>query len=255
MNSNCTAAGADNTSRTDATTTNAQMSGQLSTTGAAAEVVVPSVQPLPTQPLVVQSSTQGHLDDDGTLNIDEEYTKSLLTPAPNLPTTTNKQQQSTTLAAVHNQNHSNSTSLIINENSTSNDETLTMGSVSKAVVNNNDLNLELNQLVEELIESVVGAGGGGGDGGGNNTHIEMIGDVTSNDAVVESLPVLSTSKTTEQHHDLNADLDTAVREVLSALLDQIEARLMENRALEQDEKSTTSQLGNNDKNGRLESMI
>lgn len=132
------------------------------------------------RPAPVQSDAITN-DDETTLNLDEDFTKSLLTTVPK------------NLADV-------------TENSTSNDETLTMGS-SKPVDFNLNMNVELNQLVEELIESVVGEGSGKE---GDKTE-----DVLDED---------------------REDLEAAVKDVLDSLLDQIEARLVENRANNDDTK-------------------
>lgn len=178
-----------------------------------------------------QQQQSGGADDEGTLNIDEDYTKSLLTPAP--------PSKLVAMAAAAAQNHSNSAaSLVLNENSTSNDETLTMGSSSKAFAATADLNLnlnvELNQLVEELIESVVS---GGTDKSkpieqAAEIHVSDVGEETTNKISDEN-----NEKQQQQQPDAS-DLDAAVRDVLNALLDQIEARLMENRAVEQQEETT-----------------
>lgn len=137
-------------------------------------------------------------DDETTLNLDEDFTKSLLTPAP----------------VCQQRNATPSASLVINENSTSNDETLTMTSLNVAtakpdVAVNPNLNVELNQLIEELIESVV-----------------------------ESVKASEAEKTELVRTDQD-NLDAAVREVLDSLLDQIEARLIENRALDDESAEPT----------------
>jgi hypothetical protein len=150
--------------------------------------------------------TINRLIDDEETTLNEEYTKSLLTPAP---------------AKTAANNNIDSTSAVLNnENSTSNDETSTLCCKTTATqpINEISLNAELNQLVEELIESVV-----------ENTS-------SSNNREVKSAAIPSQDE----------DIDLVVREVVNNLLDQIESRLIENR--EEDDLETL-------KNGIIETLI
>jgi hypothetical protein len=155
-------------------------------------------------------------NDDETLNLEEDFSKSLLT------TTKNNHQ---------NQLNDSKASFILHENSTSNDETLTISSANVKnqlpIVDCGDLNVELNQLVEELVESVVSKCSAGlFDAREDNDEVVAKKENDKGDAIVV---------------DKN-ELDLVVREVLDGILDQIEKRLNENRAFECKDKSGSSDL-------------